>query len=258
MAGRPVPRPEPEALEEAAEAQRIDARSEHPEDGRQERQRIEHRAEDDERPADADRVEGGRLHEQEAGQADGDREPGERHGLAARRDGLLDRLADGPPAGELLAEAAHDEERVVDRQGEAEHRRDVQDVDAHLDPLGDEVDEPEGSGDRQAGDDQRHPGRDHRREHRDEDEQRQRRGDDLGALEVLLRFRRLVAADRPIPGERRGVAGRRCDLRLERLHRVDRLLVRQVELHDGVRRMPVRADEPAIAGLGEADDPDDT
>ena len=51
------------------------------------------------------------------------------------------RPADRPAACELLAEAADDEQRVVDREREPEHRRDVQDVDAHLGLLGDEVDE---------------------------------------------------------------------------------------------------------------------
>ena len=57
-------------------------------------------------------------------------------------------------------EAAGHEQRVVDRQGEPEHRRDVQDVDAHLDLLRDEVDQREAGGDRKAGDEQRHAGRD--------------------------------------------------------------------------------------------------
>ena len=42
---------------------------------------------DDERAADPDRAQRGRLEQEQPGQADRDREPGERDGLAARRDG---------------------------------------------------------------------------------------------------------------------------------------------------------------------------
>ena len=48
------------------------------------------------------------------------------------------------PRSQLLAEAADDEQRVVDRERESEHRRDVQDEDAHLDLLGDDVDQARG------------------------------------------------------------------------------------------------------------------
>ena len=49
--------------------------------------------------------------------------------------------ADGPAAPQLLAEPADDEQRIVDGEREAEHRRDVEHEDAHLDLLRHEVDQ---------------------------------------------------------------------------------------------------------------------
>ena len=129
--------------------------------------------------------------------------------LPAVADRPLDRLADGPAAAQLLAEAADDEQRVVDRQREPEHRRDVEHEDAHLDLLGDDVDEGEAAGDRQAGDEQRHAGRDERGEDEDQDERDDRQRDELGLLEVLLGLLGRVLGDRAVAGQLVGVAGRR-------------------------------------------------
>ena len=225
-----------------------------PEDGRQERQREDDRAEDDERAGDADRADGRGREQEQPGQPDGDRDAAERDGLAGGRDGPLDGLADGPAAAQLLAEAADDEQRVVDRQGEAEHRRDVEHEDAHLDLLGDEVDEGEAAGDREAGDEERHPGRDDRGEDEDEDERDDRQRDELGLLEVLLGLLGGVLGDRPIAGQLVGVAGRRHDRRADVVDDVDRLLVGQVELDDDVGGVAGGADEARVAGLGVADD----
>ena len=129
--------------------------------------------------------------------------------LPAVADGAFDRLADGPAAAQLLAEPADDEQRVVDRQREAEHRRDVEHEDAHLDLLGDDVDEREAAGDRQAGDEERHPGRDDRGEDEDQHEGGDRQRDELGLLEVLLGLLGRVLGDRAVAGQLVGVAGRR-------------------------------------------------
>ena len=162
----------PEAMAQAADRQRVDPVAEHPEDRRQERQGEDHRAQHDERAGDPDRADGRRLEQQQPGQADRDRDPAERDRLAGGRHGPLDGLADGPAAAQLLAEAADDEQRVVDREREPEHRRDVEHEDAHLDLLGDEVDERQAARDGEAGDEQRHAGRDERGEDEDEDERR--------------------------------------------------------------------------------------
>ena len=101
---------------------------------------------DDERARDADRADRRGREQEQPGQADRDRDPGERDGLARRRDRPLDGLTDGPAAPQLLPEPADDEQRVVDREGQAEHRRDVEHEDAHLDLLGDEIDERQARG----------------------------------------------------------------------------------------------------------------
>ena len=158
------------------------------------------------------------------------------------------------PRAQFLAEAADDEQRVVDGEGEAEHRRDVEDEDAHLDLLGDEVDERQAAGDREAGHEQRHPGRDDRGEDEDQDERDDRQRDDLGLLEVLLGLLGGVLGDRAVAGQLVGVAGGRRDRRADVVDGRDRLLVGQVELDEDVGGIARRADEAAVAGLRVADD----
>ena len=108
--------------------------------------------------------------------------PENRTALPAVPDGALDGLLDRPAARELLAESARDEERVVDREREPEHRRDVQDVDAHLGLAGEEPDEPERGRDRKARHEERHAGGDERGEDEDQHERGDRQRDGLGAL----------------------------------------------------------------------------
>ena len=62
---------------------------------------------------------------------------------------IVDRRPDIAATAELLAEAADHEQRVVDREGQAEHRRHVLDVDRQLRDLGGEVDAGEGRRDGQ-------------------------------------------------------------------------------------------------------------
>ena len=130
-----------------------------------------------------------------------DRDAAERDGLAGGGDGALDGLADRPAAAQLLAEPADDEQRVVDGEREPEHRRDVEHEDAHLDLLGDDVDERQAARDGQAGDEQRHPGRDDRGEDEDQDDRGDRQRDELGLLEVLLGLLGRVLGDRPVAGQ---------------------------------------------------------
>ena len=143
--------------------------------------------------------------------------------LPAVADGPLDRLFDGPAASQFLAEPADDEQRVVDRQREPEHRRDVEHEDAHLDLLGDDVDEGEAARDGEAGDEQRHPGRDERREDEDQHDRDDRQRDELGLLEVLLGLLGGVLGDRAVAGQLVGEAGRRHDRRADGVDDVDRL-----------------------------------
>ena len=195
LADGPAERP-PDPIAQSGHAARVDARPEHAQDRRQERQREEHGRGHGERSTDAERAQGGRLEQEQPGQADRDREPGEGHGLAARGDGDLDRGGDVPALAQLLAEAADHEQRVVDGEGQAEHRRDVLDVDRELGHLGGEVDAAEGRRDRQGGDDQGQAGGDERREDEDEDEGGERERDGLRLDQLLLRLLGLVLGRR--------------------------------------------------------------
>ena len=123
------------------DGQRVDPRAEDAEQRGQEGHRVEQGREHGQHPADAERAERRGAEHEQAAEPDGDREPGERDGLARGRDRDLDGAADVAALLQLLAEPADHEQRVVDREREAQHRRDVRDVDAHLDLLADDVDE---------------------------------------------------------------------------------------------------------------------
>jgi hypothetical protein len=243
-----------EATQEASDGQGVDPWPEHAEDRRQERQRESDRADGDDRTAKPDRRESGRLEPQEARQPDCHRDAREEDRLACRRDGALDGLLDRPPARELLAEPARDEERVVDRECEPEHRRDVQHEDAHLEALREHADQPDRARDGDEGHEQRHPGGDQGAEHQHEHDRGDRQGHDLGPFEVLLRGRGGVALDRPEPGELDGIACRRREGGLDRCDRRDRLVVGLVEPDEHVGLAALDADEPLVAGLGVAGD----
>ena len=107
--------------------------------------------------------------------------------LAGGADGALDGLLDGPAARQLLAESAGQEERVVDRQRQPEHRRDVEHVDAHLGLLGDEPDRaPREVGIARPATSSGMPAATSEREDEDQDERGDRQRDRLGAEQVRL------------------------------------------------------------------------
>ena len=250
--GRPSRPPDP--IAQSGHAARVDAVPEHAEDRRQERQRVEDRRGHGERSADAERAQGGRLEQEQPRQADRDGQPGERDGLAAGRDGDLDRGGDVTALSELLAEAADHEQRVVDGEGQTEHRRHVLDVDRELRHLRGEVDAAERRRDRQRGDDQGHAGGDERREDEDEDEGGERERDRLRLDELLLRLLGLVLGRRRDARQQEGQVRRLVDQGPQLAHLVDRGLVGDREADDDVRGRPVRADEAVVAGLRPADD----
>ena len=243
----------PEAVPKPGQGQGVDAMAEHPQHRRKERQGEDHRAHDDERTGDTDRADGRRDEQQQARQPDGDRDAAERDGLARRRDRAFDRFGDGPAATQLLAEPADDEQRIVDGEGEAEHRRDVQDEDAHLDLLGHEVDQGEAARDREPGDEERHAGRDDRGEDEDEHDRDDGQRHELGLLEVLLGLLGGVLGDRPVARQGDGVSGLRRQRRPNRIDERDGVLIGDVELDDDVGGVTGRADEAPVAGLGVPD-----
>ena len=134
------PEPSTDRGDHRAQTERIHARAEHAQHGRQERQAEDDRAQHDQRAGDPDRRDGRRHEEQQAQQADSHGDAREGDGLAGGADRDLDCVADVPAAPQLLAETTDQEQRVIDGQRQAEHRRHVDDVDAHLGPRADEED----------------------------------------------------------------------------------------------------------------------
>ena len=118
--------------------------------GGQQGQRRRDRQADDDGAGDADRAQDHELEQDEAEQP-------EQHGQAAEEDrpaGGRDGRCGPPPAtafragpvasGQLLAEAARHQQRVVDPEAEPEERREVEHEDAHRRDRGDEEDRRQG------------------------------------------------------------------------------------------------------------------
>ena len=124
------------------------------------------------------------------------------------------------PLRHLLAEPADDEQPVVDRQAEAEHRDDVDREDGDVGGQAEQSQHREGAEDRQAADRERQARRGEAAEDDDEQHQHDRQRDLLGPADVLAHLGGDVAADgrgaaEPDvqPAARRAArarAGRRC------------------------------------------------
>ena len=102
---------------------------------------------------------------------------------------------------ELLAVARHDEQRVVDREPEAEPGREVQREDRHLGRRRDELQREQRADDRDHADHERQARGDDAAEHEQQRDRGERRGDDLRALDVLLRSRAHLARHLGQPGD---------------------------------------------------------
>src|SRR5206468_6398471 len=108
------------ATPQLSEPEAVHAWSEEREHRWQEREAIEDGDRDDERARVAHRSEERALVEEHPRESDRDGEPGERDRPARGRHGARDRVVDREAARELLAEAIDDEQRVVDRDAEAD------------------------------------------------------------------------------------------------------------------------------------------
>ena len=87
---------------------------------------------------------------------------------------------------ELLAESADHEERVVDRERQADHAGEVRDEDAHVGDAGEQADDREPGRQGKPHDQERQDRADERAEHREQDDERDRQADDLGLDQVAL------------------------------------------------------------------------
>jgi len=86
-----------------------------------EKQRADHRGEDDDHRPDADRREDRVAGEQQSGHRDQHRRAGDQHRLTGRRRRAQQRVVRRSAAAPFLALALEVEERVVDADGEADH-----------------------------------------------------------------------------------------------------------------------------------------
>ena len=160
---------------------------------RHERDGDDHRDEDDADAGHADGAHDRRLEDEQAGEGDRDGEPGEEDGAAGRRHGPLGGVGDllarrhlVLAVGELLAEAAHREQAVVDGEAEAEQGDDVDDGRVELDDVREDEEREQGPADRDDGPDDRHARGDEAAEDEEHDDEGERQGDALAPEQVAL------------------------------------------------------------------------
>jgi hypothetical protein len=171
------------------------------EERRLQRQRGGDRDERDQQAGEAERPDERHGHEEEERQADRDRGPGEDNRAACARHSSYDRRIRGVVLREFLAEAADDQQRVVDREPEPDQLDQVRCVRADGHELRRRVDQCQRAGDRARGEDERDCEREREPEHEGEHEQRQRQRERLAAAEVGRELRIQVVLDRRLPGD---------------------------------------------------------
>ncbi len=164
---------------------------------RLERDRAHDRDDRDQEARDAEHPDERERHRHEQREAERDGDPGEDDRSAGGLHRAYDRVVDLVAGGELLAEAVDDQERVVDRDPEADQLHEVRRVGRGGPDAGDAVDDPERPGDRAGGEDERD--RDGPREPEDgeQHEEGDRDGDhQLAVLQVVLEDGIEVVLDR--------------------------------------------------------------
>ena len=166
----------PEAAAAAADQrqpQRLDSRAEQREHGRQEREPVQHRDRDDDRPGQPERGQERALVEEHPRQSDRDRQAGERDRATGGRERARQRLLRADASAQLLAEPAGDEERVVDRDAESDEGDDVERVLRDVGDARQQEDATKPTDDRQHADAEWQQRRDHGPEHEEQEQQRQ-------------------------------------------------------------------------------------
>ena len=153
---------------------------------RQQRDRGQHGDRDDDDRPDRHRVSDLRVDQEQPGERDDDGHAGEHDGHPGRAHGRRARLPGVAAGPQLLAVAGEDEQRVVDRDADAEHRGHVRDEDRHLHRLREQVDDRARDRHGRDAERQRQRGGGQRAEDDEQDQQHDRQADELGLLEVAL------------------------------------------------------------------------
>ncbi len=206
------------------------------------RQRDEQGDDDHAHPGRADGTQDAGPEQQQAGEADRDRDPGEQHRAARRRhrrdQRVLARLPGRPRAArvqaavQFLAIARHDEEPVVDAQSQAEHRDHVDHRRVEVDRVRERQQRSQRTADRRDGADDREAGGEEPAEDQDHHQQADGQRDQLARQQVLLDLAGdRVEHDGAAADERRGSGHGRGDLGAERgqflLHGVEQGVLRR-------------------------------
>ena len=187
-------------------ARPVDAWPDAAEDGGEQRQRDRDGDDRNQHAADADAPHGGHRQHDQRDEADADRQPREEYGSAGGRDGGDDGVLVVAALGPLLAPAGDQQQRVVDRDAEADERDQELDDRGDVRDVAEAEDDQEGREDRERRDQQRD-----QREQRGEDEGKdgersecaeERLGEDAGPL------LRAAGAELVQAGDRAGVAAR--------------------------------------------------
>ena len=155
---------------------------------------------------------------------------------------------------ELLAEPAHREERVVDRERQADHGRHVRHEDAHLGDAGEQADDRHRARQGERDDEDRQHRADDRAEDGEQDQHRDRQADHLGLHEILLdRLVELLLDDRDAGHDRLDTLGR-LDEAGEVLRVLDGILEVLVEPDEREGLRAVTAQERGVANVGVGED----
>ncbi len=170
------------ALAEARDAQPVDPLAGDRQQRRQQGQRRDHREQHGDRGRHRDAVEEADAEQQHPHQRDDHGDAGEEHGAAGGVDGGDRRVARLQPLVEAVAEAGEDEERVVDADAEADHRRQLRREVGGVEDVGAERDQAEADAEGEEGGDQRQAHRHHRAEGQQQDDDRGKQADREGGV----------------------------------------------------------------------------
>jgi hypothetical protein len=237
-----------------ADRQRVHPGAEHGQQRRQQGQRGHHRDQHRGHPAEAHRAQEHLREDQQPGQRDRHREPGDRDGAPGGRHRADDRLLGVQAPGQLLPEAAHQEQAVVDGQAEAENGDHVDREDGHVGDVGEAAQGGEGAEDRGHPDGEGEAGGGDAAEDHDQQDEQDRHRQGLGAGDVLADPLAVVAPDRGGAAHAR-LQPRRVQPVLDRREALLALLLVAAQAEHRVRGAPVLAHQLRRAGPPEGGDP---